>query len=250
MVGRLLVAVVLIGAWQLTSNAGVVNPVFFSSPSQIVTMLFDQLVRLQTVYGLTIYNQMWVTLEEVLIGYAIGGAAGILLGFGVGRSRLLARALEPYVLTFYAVPKISIAPLFVIILGLGLTSKVAIVVIEAFFILFYSTFRGVIQINEGLVETAKIMGAPRRTVVRQVLFPASLPAIAAGLELAMPFAVVGAVVGEYVSSDHGLGWLVLYAGSTLNSTQLFVAIALLIVMTWVLTELVKLGVRRLAPWSS
>lgn len=248
-VGQLLVAAALIAGWQLSSNAGLVNPVFYSSPWRIVTMLFDQLVLLRTVYGLTIYEQIWVTLEEVLIGYAIGAAAGILLGFGVGRSRLLSRALEPYVLTFYAVPKISIAPLFVIILGLGLVSKIAIVLIEAFFILFYNTLRGVLQIDESLVQAAKLMGARRRTVLWRILFPASVPSIGSGLQLAVPFAVVGAVIGEYVSSSRGLGWLVLYAGSVLDATQLFVAIALLVVMTWVLTGLVQAGVRRLTPWS-
>jgi NitT/TauT family transport system permease protein len=245
--GRLAVAVAVVAFWQLASTSGFINPVFYSSPSAIVTLLAHQFTG-DNVQGTGIWVQIGVTVEEVVIGYAIGAAAGILAGFVIGRSRLLTRAIEPYVLTFYAVPKISIAPLFVIILGVGLTSKVAIVLIEAFFILFYNTFRGVMQINEQLVQVAQVMGASRRTVLLRVLLPASLPSVLAGLQLAVPFAVIGAVVGEYVSSSKGLGWLVLYAGSTLDAAQLFGAILLLIIIVWLLTRLVAVCVHRMAPW--
>jgi NitT/TauT family transport system permease protein len=246
--GQLVVAIALLVGWQLSADNGLVNPIFYSSPSRIIALLYHQLIGLQTVHGITIWDQAWVTLQEVLIGYAIGAVAGSALGFAVGRSRLLSKALEPYVLTFYAIPKISIAPLFVIILGLGLESKVAIVLMEAFFILFYNTYRGVVQVNEELVQASRIMGASNRTVLTRILLPASLPSILSGLQLAVPFAVVGAVVGEYVSSDRGLGWLVLYAGSSLDASQLFAAIVLLIAMTWLLTKVVEAIVHRLAPW--
>lgn len=245
--GRLAVAVVVVLVWQYASASDLINPVFYSSPSAIVTLLGHQFAGSQ-VHGMAVWEQIWVTVEEVLIGYAIGSLAGILAGFVIGRSRLLTRALEPYVLTFYAIPKISIAPIFVIILGIGLSSKIAIVIIEAFFILFYNTFRGVLQINEQLVQVAQVMGASRRTVLLRVLLPASLPAVLAGLQLAVPFAVVGAVVGEYVSSSKGLGWLVLYSGSTLDAAQLFGAIVLLVIIVWLLTRIVEFCVHRMAPW--
>jgi NitT/TauT family transport system permease protein len=245
--GRLLVGVAFLLLWEYGSNSGRINPVFYSSPSKIIALLGHQLGG-QPIRSITIYAEIWITAKEVLIGYALGSVVGILLGFAVGRSRLVARAVEPYVLTFYAVPKISIAPLFVIFLGIGLTSKVAIVVLEAFFILFYNTYRGVGQVNEQLVHAARTMGSNRRTVLFSVLLPASLPSILAGLQLAVPFAVIGAVVGEYISSDSGLGWLVLYSGSSLDSTQLFAAIALLVILSWLLSRIVEIGVHRLAPW--
>jgi NitT/TauT family transport system permease protein len=244
---RLAVAVVIVLFWQFASASGFINPVFYSSPSAIVSLLAHQFTG-QDVQGTGVWVQIGTTVEEVVIGYAIGAAAGVLAGFVIGRSRLLTRALEPYILTFYAVPKISIAPLFVIIFGIGLTSKVAIVFIEAFFILFYSTFRGVLQINEQLVQVAQVMGASRRAVLLRVLLPAALPSVLAGLQLAVPFAVIGAVVGEYVASSRGLGWLVLYAGSTLNAAQLFGAIVLLIIIVWLLTRIVGFCVHRMAPW--
>src|SRR5487761_1477108 len=107
---QVLLGVILLLAWQYASTAKLINPVFYSSPTQILALLGHQIAG-QRVYGITLYQQIWVTSEETLIGYAIGSAAGILLGFAAGRSLLLSRALEPYVLTFYAVPKISIAPL-------------------------------------------------------------------------------------------------------------------------------------------
>jgi NitT/TauT family transport system permease protein len=245
--GRLAVAAVIVVFWQVASTSGFINPVFYSSPSAIVSLLAHQFTG-EKVQGTALWIQIGVTVEEVVIGYAIGAVVGILAGFVIGRSRLLTRALEPYILTLYAVPKISIAPLFVIIFGIGLTSKVAIVLIEAFFILFYNTFRGVLQINEELVQVAQVMGASRRAVLLRVLLPAALPSVLAGLQLAVPFAVIGAVVGEYVSSSRGLGWLVLYAGSTLNAAQLFGAIVLLIVIVWLLTRIVGFCVHRMAPW--
>jgi NitT/TauT family transport system permease protein len=228
---RLAVAVVIVLFWQFASASGFINPVFYSSPSAIVSLLAHQFTG-QDVQGTGVWVQIGTTVEEVVIGYAIGAAAGVLAGFVIGRSRLLTRALEPYILTFYAVPKISIAPLF----------------IEAFFILFYSTFRGVLQINEQLVQVAQVMGASRRAVLLRVLLPAALPSVLAGLQLAVPFAVIGAVVGEYVASSRGLGWLVLYAGSTLNAAQLFGAIVLLIIIVWLLNRIVGFCVHRMAPW--
>ncbi|HEY6496081.1 MAG TPA: ABC transporter permease [Trebonia sp.] len=245
--GRLAVAAVIVVFWQVASTSSFINPVFYSSPTAIVSLLAHQFTG-EKVQGTALWIQIGVTVEEVVIGYAIGAVVGILAGFVIGRSRLLTRALEPYILTLYAVPKISIAPLFVIIFGIGLTSKVAIVLIEAFFILFYNTFRGVLQINEQLVQVAQVMGASRRAVLLRVLLPAALPSVLAGLQLAVPFAVIGAVVGEYVSSSRGLGWLVLYAGSTLNAAQLFGAIVLLIVIVWLLTRIVGFCVHRMAPW--
>ncbi|MGH7487884.1 MAG: porin [bacterium] len=177
--------------WELASRGGVINTVFYSKPTDIVVRLWQDVLGAQ-VYGRTIYEQIWITTQSVLIGYVTGSVGGTLVGFAVGRSKWLSRALEPYIFTFYAIPKISIAPLFILILGIGLESKVAIVAMESFFILFTSTLRGVVEIDEELVQVARIMGASRRTVFGRILVPASLPAIFAGLQLAVPFAGIGA----------------------------------------------------------
>ena len=239
--------VLFLFAWELASRHGVINSVFYSRPTDIAERLWQDLLGAK-VYGRTIYEQIWITTQSVLIGYVAGAAAGVLAGFAVGRSKWLSRALEPYIVTFYAIPKISIAPLFILILGIGLESKVAIVSMESFFILFTITLRGVLEIDEELVQVARIMGASRRTVLGRILLPASLPAIFSGLQLAVPFAVIGAVLGEYIASNRGIGWLVLYSGSSLDATGLFSAIVILVVLTWLLTQVVSRSVVALAPW--
>jgi NitT/TauT family transport system permease protein len=242
-----LIGVIFLLAWQYASASGYVNQVFYSTPVDIVQRLFDDIAGAK-VYGHTIYDQIWITLQAILVGYVIGAVGGVLLGFGVGRSRLLTRALERYILAFYAIPKISIAPLFILIFGIGLSSKIAIVVMEAFFILFYNTLQGVISINEEFVQVAKVMGASRSVVLRKILLPACLPSIFTGLRLAVPYAVIGAVLGEYIASNKGIGWLVLYSGSVVDATGLFVAIVLLLLITWLLDLVVAGGVRLAAPW--
>lgn len=237
----------ILALWELASRAGLINAVFYSKPTDVVLRLWQGFLG-QEVHGRTLYQHIWITGQVVVIGYVIGSVAGILSGFGVGRSTFLIRAVEPYVMTFFAIPKISLAPLFILILGVGMASKVAIVVVEAFFILFSSTLRGVREIDEELVYAARIMGASRRTVLRRVLLPASLPAVSSGLQLAVPFAVIGAVIGEYIASNRGLGWYVLYSGTSLDATGLFTAIAVLIVFTWVLNQVVSSSVHASAPW--
>jgi NitT/TauT family transport system permease protein len=241
------VGVLFLFAWELASRAGTIDSVFYSMPTDILVRLWQDLLGAE-VYGRTIYEQIWITTEAVLIGYVAGAAGGVLVGFAVGRSKWLSRALEPYIMMFYAIPKISIAPLFILILGIGLESKVAIVAMESFFILFMGTIRGVLQIDEQLVQIARIMGASRRTVLGRILMPASLPAIFSGLQLAVPFAVIGAVLGEYIASNRGLGWLVLYSGSSLDATGLFTAIVILVALTWLLTQIVSRSVVAMAPW--
>lgn len=241
------IGVLFLIAWEMASRQGVINSVFYSRPTDIAERLWQDLLGAK-VYGRTIYEQIWITSQSVLIGYVLGALIGVLAGFAVGRSRWLSRALEPYIVTFYAIPKISIAPLFILILGIGLSSKVAIVSMESFFILFTSTLRGVLEIDEELVQVARIMGASRRTVFGRILMPASLPAIFSGLQLAVPFAVIGAVLGEYIASNRGLGWLVLYSGSSLDATGLFSAIVILVVLTWLLTQVVSRSVAAIAPW--
>ena len=150
------VGVLFLFAWELASRAGTIDSVFYSKPTDIVVRLWQDLLGAE-VYGRTIYEQIWITTEAVLIGYVAGAAGGVLVGFAVGRSKWLSRALEPYILTFYAIPKIAIALLFILILGIGLESKVAIVAMESFFILFMSTIRGVLEIDEQLVQIARIM---------------------------------------------------------------------------------------------
>ncbi|MGH3741009.1 MAG: ABC transporter permease [Micromonosporaceae bacterium] len=247
LLSQVLLGVLLLGAWQWATEESLLNPMLFSSPERIAEELAEMAMG-DEIYSRTIYDHILTTLKSILIGYVIGAPAAALSGFALGRSKLAAEVLEPYILVFFAIPKISLAPLFVIIFSTGLSSKVAIVVIEVFFIVFYSTLRGVLQVNEEFVHIAKVMGASRLTVLRNVLLPASLPSIVAGLRLAVPFAMIGAILGEYIASNQGLGWLVLYFGSTLDATGLFAALVFLVLVVALLDALVRVIEARAVPW--
>jgi NitT/TauT family transport system permease protein len=246
---HLLVAGALLGGWHYSTDSGLLNAMLYSSPQRIFER-FLEMATGQEVYGRTIYDHILTTLRAILVGYLIGAPAAALAGFLLGRSKLAAEVLEPYILVFFAIPKISLAPLFVIIFSTGLASKIAIVTIEVFFIVFYSTLRGVLEVNEDFVRLAKVMGAGRGTVLRNVLLPAALPSIVAGLRLAVPFAMIGAILGEYIASNQGLGWLVLYFGSTLDATGLFAALLFLLLVVGLLETVVGVIAARALPWRS
>lgn len=246
---QLLVFVLLMALWQLGSELKILNPLLFSSPTKIAAQLYDMLSG-QEFYGRTIYDNLWITFKEIGIGYLIGVAAGSILGFMVGRSRYLSRVLEPFVQAFFGIPKIAIAPFFVVILGIGLSTKVAIVAIEVFFIMFYNTLKGVLSIPRAYIEIAELTGCSPAAVIRRVLLPGSLPAMVDGLSMAVPFAVVGAIVGEFISSSSGIGWLVLYMGSSFDAAGTFAAIVVLMVLTLVLTGIVARLEPVLLPWTA
>ena len=244
---QVLLGLLVLGGWHWLTEERVLNPMLFSTPDRIFERVVDMALG-EEIYSRTIYDHMFTTLKAIVIGYLIGAPAAALAGFLLGRSRLAAQVFEPYVLVFFAIPKISLAPLFVIVFSTGIQSKVAIVVIEVFFIVFYSTLQGVLQVNEDYVRLAKVMGASRFTVLRDVLWPAALPSIAAGLRLAVPFAMIGAILGEYIASNQGLGWLVLYFGSTLDATGLFSALVFLLLVVGLLDAVVGFIEARAVPW--
>ncbi len=241
------VGVLFLAAWELASNAGAINPILFSRPSAIAARIVSFLAG-ESVYSRTIYDHLRTTLTEMAIGYVVGALAGVLLGFGLGRSRFFSRVFEPYILAVYSVPKIALAPLFVLVLGIGFESKVGVVAMEVFFLVFFNTLAGVLAINEEFVLLARIMGATAEQVTRRVILPAALPSIFVGLKMGVPFAMIGAIIGEFIASTQGLGWLILYSGANFDASGLFAAIAFLVAVVWSLGRLLALLERRLLRW--
>jgi NitT/TauT family transport system permease protein len=249
---RVLVLQVLIGAvflslWQLASAIGLLNPLLFSNPLMIVQKLVAYLSG-EAVYSRTIYDHLKVTVQEMAVGYALGASIGVAMGFTLGRSRLAARVLEPYILAIYSVPKIALAPLFILILGIGLESKVGVVLMEVFFLVFFNTFAGVRSVNEEYVQLAQIMGASRMQLMRRIVIPAALPSIMVGLKMGIPFAMIGAIIGEFIASNQGLGWLILYSSANFDAAGLFASIAFLVIIVWVLGQLLNVIEARLLKW--
>lgn len=221
---QLAILVVLLGAWEL----GVTNDTlpYFSRPSLVAAKLFDLLSHHD------IYRHIYVTMVEIAIGYTIGAVVGLLLGFILGRSRFLSAALQPYIIGLYSIPKIALAPVFIVWLGLGMASKVAVVFVACFFLVFFNTYSGLLAVNEELVRLARLMGASWPQTVWRVIVPAAADQIFLGLRTAVPYAVIGAVIGEYIGASEGLGYFILYASQTYDAPALFAGIIILVAIVF------------------
>jgi NitT/TauT family transport system permease protein len=219
------ILVAILAGWQYgVSEAGLP---YFSRPTIVIATLFDLLT------GQAIYRHILVTMTEIAIGYALGVAFGLSLGFALGRSRFLSLALQPYIIGLYSIPKIALAPVFIVWLGLGIASKVAVVFLASFFLVFFNTYAGLLAVNEELVRLARLMGASWPQTIWRVIVPAAAPQIFLGLRTAVPYAVIGAVIGEYIGSNEGLGYFILYASQTYDAPALFSGIIILVAIVFV-----------------
>jgi NitT/TauT family transport system permease protein len=219
------ILVLIVGGWQFGVTDAMLP--YFSRPTLVAAKLVELLSQP------TIYRHISVTLTEIAIGYALGAGFGLSLGFVLGRSRFLSAALQPYILGLYSVPKIALAPVFIVWLGLGMASKVAVVFLASFFLVFFNTYSGLLAINEELVRLARLMGATWPQTVIRVIVPAAADQIFLGLRTAVPYAVIGAVIGEYIGAHEGLGFFILYASQTYDAPALFSGIIILVAIVFV-----------------
>jgi sulfonate transport system permease protein len=232
------VAIVLLGGWQSAVALGAIDPFFFSRPSDIAQ-------RIWTWVSLgTLWRHLMVTLEESVLGLAIGGAIGVTTGFALARSPFAARVLEPYIMMLNAVPRVVLAPLFLLWFGLGIWSKVALSVTLVFFVMFFSTYQGVREASRVIIDNVRMLGATERQLVRHVLIPSALSWIFSSLQVSLGFAMVGAVVGEYLGATHGLGYVIAQAEGTFDTTGVFAGMFVLSIVV----VSASAGVSRIERW--
>jgi NitT/TauT family transport system permease protein len=220
--GRIVVSVGFILAWQLAGPH--LDKLIFSSPLEILQRLGEW-----TLDG-TLWRNLLVTAEEILIGYAVGAAAGVALGLLMGSYPVLASIFDPILMAIYGVPKIAFGPLFIVWFGINLTPKVVIVALMVFFFVFLSTYEGARNVDRDLIRVVKLMGATSWQERSLVVIPGALPAIMLGLKLAVPEALVGAIVGELIVSSRGIGYLVQFSASQLDSAGVFAGLFVLMVL--------------------
>ena len=226
-----------VAAWQWPGVARLV-----SQPLEIARGIVD------VVATGVIWQHFDATLREMAAGYVIGAITGVALGFLCGRIKLLGDILNPYITLFNGIPKVALAPVFVIWFGIGLMSKIAIILTMVFFVVFINTFAGLRSVNEDYVAIVRIMGASGWQVVREVFLPATLPFIMVGLRAGIPFSVIGAVVGEFIASTKGLGFFINYNQGTYDTNGIFVGVTILALLVVVLDGLLSLVERRLLRW--
>jgi NitT/TauT family transport system permease protein len=238
---RLLVGLGLLLFWQWAAGA-LIRETYLAKPTLI----------LQRIYELFVTGVIWahiaVTLSEILIGFAIGSPLGLAMGLLLGNSRFLSAVLEPYIMAFYGIPRVALAPIFIIVLGIGIWSKVAIVLIQVFFMLFINAYAGVRQINQEYVHLAKIMGADKALILRKIIVPSTMPFIMLGLRSALPYAVIGAIVGEFMAASKGLGYFINYAGSTFDSAGAFAGIFILLAFILAANSLMQRLEKKVVKW--
>jgi len=228
--GRTLIILSLLGIWETFS--GTVIPKFWiSSPSAIVGVLG------RWIADGSLFHHIGATLIERSTGYVLGAAAGIGCGLCLGFLPYIDRVTAPFVSALYALPKIALAPLFVILFGIELESKIVLVVSTVFFLLLYNTLDGVRDIDRDLVEALEVMGATRGEIVRKALIPATLPWIFTGLRIAVRYAFTAAILGELMASNEGIGYLIEAAAGDYNTAGVYAAVFVLVAFSVLLTEL-------------
>ncbi len=243
---RVLLLVVLIGGWELTTRVGIVDPFFWGRPSGIWAQLVIWVTQ-GTAQG-SLWEQIAVTIEEALLGFVIGAVLGVVFGIVLGRNRFLADVLGPYVKVANSIPRVTLAPLFAIGFGLGMQSKVALAVVLVFFIVFFNAFQGVREVDRNLLANARILGASQRQITTAVIIPSALTWIFASLHTSFSFALVGAVVGEFIGATQGIGLLIQNAGSNFNPNGVFAAMVILAVVALLSEFLITALERRLLRW--
>jgi NitT/TauT family transport system permease protein len=235
---QVLLGVALLGTWQALVSVGILDKFFFSRPSEIATRVWQWLVT-----G-SIWGHLFVTLTEAFLSFAIGAALGIGLGFLLARIGWLAALLDPYIRMANALPRVVMAPIFLLWFGLGIWSKVALGVTVVFFIVFFNTYRGVREVEPVLLNNARMLGATERQLARHVLLPSALTWIFSSLHVSVGFAIIAVVVGEYLGASKGVGYVISQAEGVFDTTGVFAGMTVLASVVLA----VGAGVSRLERW--
>ncbi|VWC23087.1 binding-protein-dependent transport systems inner membrane protein [Burkholderia lata] len=243
---RIAVLVIVLGGWELAARLKWIDPFFFSMPSLIFDQIQDWFVN-GTSQG-PLLTQVWVTLEETGIGFLIGSVAGVICGIVLGRNKLMADVFGLYIQIANSIPRVVLGSIFVIALGLGMASKIALAVVMVFFVVFGNAFQGVREADRYLIANAQILGASRRQITTAVVIPSALSWILASLHVSFGFALVGAVVGEFLGSKQGIGLLISTAQGAFNASGVFAAMIVLAVVALAADYLLTWLEKRLLKW--
>ncbi len=229
--GRIALLLVSLGAWQYFGPR--LGQIVASSPIEV----FHALVDLARSGALA--RDLATTLEEVLLGYLVGAGAGVLCGAVLASSDLLAGLLDPFIMAIYGIPKIALGPLLVVWFGINLAPKVALAALMTFFLVFFATYQGMRNVDADTVNAVRLMGASPVQLRRYVIFPGARASIFLGLKLGVPEALVGAIVGEFISSSHGIGYAIQFATAQLDTAGVFAGLFVLTLLSLTLNALVN-----------
>jgi NitT/TauT family transport system permease protein len=240
--------VAVIATWQVGSQLEVsstkylIDPFFFSRPSRIWARTLEWL------QDGTIAKHVFITLYEAAGSFVTGVVAGVIVGFLLGRSDFWARVFNPYIQVVNALPRLIFAPIFILVLGLDSRSKIALGFSLVFFIVFFNAFQGVRDVDRNVVNNARMLGASERQLTRHVLLPSAMSWILASLHTSVGFAMVGAVVGEYIGASRGIGYVIAQADGNLDATGVWAGMLVLCVVVILVELAVTQLEHRLVRW--
>lgn len=243
---RISVALVFLGLWEYASRTELIDPFFFGMPSGVVEQTWVWITE-GTAQG-PLWEQIAVTLQETLLGFLAGVFFGIIFGVALGRNQLLSDVFGPYIKAANSIPRVVLGSIFIIWFGLGLPSKVALAFVLVFFVVFFNAFQGVREVDHNLIANARILGASSRQLSTDVILPSALSWIIASLHTSFGFALVGAIVGEYLGAQHGIGLMIATAQGTFNPNGVFAGMFILGVLALLAETLVTFIENRLIRW--
>ncbi|HEY8703046.1 MAG TPA: ABC transporter permease [Arthrobacter sp.] len=245
-IGRLVLAVVVIGGWQWFTEEGWVDKFFFGQPTQI----WDSLVKLfteGTAFG-TIWENLGVTVQEALLGFVLGTFVGVVLGLLLGSNKYLSAVVGPYIRILNSIPRIVLGSIFIVAFGLGSFPKILLAAVLVFFVVFFNAFQGVREVDQNLVANVRVLGASPFQVAMHVTIPSAMTWIIASLHTAFGFAIIGALVAEVLGAQKGIGLIISQAQGTFDPDTVFACMVIIAVITLGAEFLIGLLEHRLLKW--
>ena len=235
-------AAALLLTWELGSRLKLLDPFFFSRPSDVALRIW------QWALTGTLWAHLLTTFAEAILSFAIGGFFGVACGFVLARVPALGALFDPFIRIANSLPRVVLAPIFLLWFGLGIWSKVALGVTVVFFVVFFNTYRGVREVDRVIVDNARMLGASERQLIRHVLVPSALTWIFSSLHVSVGLAIVAVVVGEYLGAARGVGYMIAQSEGVFDTTGVFAGMTVLAIGVLIVGGAVDRVERRLLRW--
>lgn len=238
---RFLLVTVIFGVWEFASGR-LFSAFWVSKPSLIAVYIWKWIVAGDFFY------QMSFTFGAMLAGFAAGTILGLAAGVVLSRTQFAADVLDPFLIAVNGIPRVALAPLFVVWFGIDMLPKIVLVFTLVFFVIFYNTYAGIKSVERRFTDLAFVMGASERDLFAKVILPAALPHVFLGIKLSIPYALIGAIIGEFVASSAGLGWKIQMETSLYNTTGTMAGLIVMMLIVVAMNSLLAVAERRLLRW--
>lgn len=238
----IIIVILFLMIWEFSVKFDYIDPFFISRPSLVIKDIIHVLKTGE------ILPHIGITMYESVLGLIIGSLIGIIMAFILGRFERLANILDPIIMGAYSIPKLALSPLFILWFGLGIESKVFLSAITVLFVVLFNTYEGYKTVDKDLINLVRSMNATELQIMTKVIIPSCIPWIAASIKSGLGLAIIGALIGEYMGSNKGLGWMIQNSGAMLNITRVLTCITYLMVIMSFLNMILKLVESKVLRW--